>query len=118
MNNNKIIISHCPNFYKINSFSFYEEDYISAKLLELYRKYVFSVNINDEEDINLLEKIDYVLNKYIDDYLFRKQMQKDVLNIRVKASGNFIKSTIEAIINSYEAYEAGYTRNIYFARWI
>ena len=45
-------------------------------------------------------------------------MQKDVLSIRVKAGNNFIKNTVDAIINSYENYEYGYTRNIYFARWI
>ena len=31
---------------------------------------------------------------------------------------NFIKNTVDAIINSYENYEYGYTTNIYFARWI
>lgn len=115
---NKIILSHCPNFYKINSFNFYDEDYISAKLLELYRSFVFSIDIENEEEISLVERIDFVINKYIDDYLFRKQMQKDMLNIRVKSNNNFIKNIIEAIVSSYEAYEAGYTRNIYFARWI
>ena len=118
MQKNKIILSHCPNFYKINDFSFYEDDYISAKLIEIYREFIFSVDIDNSDEINKLEKIDYVLNKYIEDYAFRKQMQKDVLSIRVKAGNNFIKNTVDAIINSYENYEYGYTRNIYFARWI
>lgn len=118
MQKNKIILSHCPNFYKINDFSFYEDDYISAKLIEIYREFIFSVDIDNSDEINKLEKIDYVLNKYIEDYTFRKQMQKDVLSIRVKAGNNFIKNTVDAIINSYENYEYGYTRNIYFARWI
>ena len=40
-------------------------------------------------------------------------------NYVLKAAGNnFIKNTVDAIINSYENYEYGYTRNIYFARWI
>ena len=77
-------------------------------------------NVIIYDDINNYSrvKIDYVLNKYIEDYMFRKQLQKDVMNIRVKTSDNFIKKTIEAILGFYDSYEAGYTRNIYFARWI
>ena len=72
----------------------------------------------NKDEVDSLEKIDYVLNKYIEDYMFRKQLQKDVMNIRVKTSDNFIKKAIEAILGFYDSYEAGYTRNIYFARWI
>lgn len=116
--NNKLILEHCPNFYNINNFIFYDDDYISGKLIGIYRKFIFEVDINNEEEVSSLEKIDYVLNKYIDDYMFRKQLQKDLLSIRVKSGENFIKKTIDAINNFYDSYEAGYTRNIYFARWI
>ena len=54
----------------------------------------YVVDIDNSDEINKLEKIDYVLNKYIEDYTFRKQMQKDVLSIRVKAGNNFIKNTL------------------------
>ncbi len=116
--NNKLILEHCPNFYNINNFSFFEDDTISARLIDIYRRFVFEVDLNNKEEVDSLEKIDYVLNKYIEDYMFRKQLQKDVMNIRVKVSDNFIKKTIEAILGYYDSYEAGYTRNIYFARWI
>ena len=116
--NNKKVLEHCPNFYNINNFTFFDDDYISGRLIEIYRKFIFETDVNNEEDLKTLEKIDYVLNKYIEDYMFRKQLQKDVMNIRVKTSDNFIKKAIEAILGFYDSYEAGYTRNIYFARWI
>ena len=56
MQKNKIILSHCPNFYKINDFSFYEDDYISAKLIEIYREFIFSVDIDNSDEINKLEQ--------------------------------------------------------------
>ena len=92
--NNKLILEHCPNFYNINNFTFYDDDYTSGKLINIYRKFIFEVDINNEEEVSSLEKIDYVLNKYIEDYMFRKQLQKDVLSIRVKSGENFIKKTI------------------------
>ena len=80
--NNKKVLEHCPNFYNINNFTFFDDDYISGRLIEIYRKFIFETDVNNEEDLKTLEKIDYVLNKYIEDYMFRKQLQKDVLNIR------------------------------------
>ena len=116
--NNKKVLEHCPNFYNINNFTFFDDDYIIGRLIEIYRKFIFETDVNNEEDLKTLEKIDYVLNKYIEDYMFRKQLQKDVLNIRVKSGENLVRKTIEAINRFYDSYEAGYTRNIYFSRWI
>ena len=116
--NNKKVLEHCPNFYNINNFTFFDDDYISGRLIEIYCKFIFETDVNNEDDLKTLEKIDYVLNKYIEDYMFRKQLQKDVLNIRVKSGENLVRKTIEAINGFYDSYEAGYTRNIYFARWI
>ena len=119
MKKNKVILKHCPNFYKIINFELTDDDNISLKLIEIYKNYIFNIDINNEEELTMASKIDYVINKYIEDYFFRKDMKNRLLNIKVrKDSNNFIKTIVEGIIDAFENYETGYTRNIYFARWI
>ena len=65
-----------------------------------------------------MTKLDFALNKYLEDYYFRKEMRRGLMEIRVKKDQDIIKSIVSSIINLSENYEMGYTRNIYFARWI
>ena len=81
MKKNKIILKHCPNFYKIINFEFLEEDSISAKLIGIYENFIFDVDVESQSDIKTVEKLDFVINKYIDDYSFRKEMQRSLLII-------------------------------------
>jgi len=119
MNKNKQVLKHCPNFYKIINFEYDEEDSITLKLIEIYRSFIFDVNVEDANEASLIEKFDFVLNKYIDDYFFRRDMKNRLLDIRVKKNSNdFMRNIVESIINAFDNYEMGYTRNIYFARWI
>jgi hypothetical protein len=118
MKKNKVILSHCPNFYKIINFEYLEDDKISQKLIEIYKSFIFNIDIDNEEELKNIEKIDFVLNKYIDDYYFRKEMQRSIMALRIRKSDNFLKSVIDGILNAFDSYEIGYTRNIYFARWI
>ena len=119
MDKNKAILKHCPNFYKIINFEYLEDDELSERLIKVYHDYVFKVDIRDKVQVNRLETLDSVLNKYIDDYFFRRDMKNRLLDIRVKKNSNdFMRNIVESIINAFDNYEMGYTRNIYFARWI
>lgn len=119
MKKNKLILKHCPNFYKIINFDFAEDDGITLKLIEVYKDYIFNIDINNNEDIESIEKFDFVLNKYLEDYFFRKDMKGRLLNIKIKKnSKDFVKEIVNGIILAFDSYEMGYTRNIYFARWI
>mgnify|MGYP003308419335 CR=1 FL=1 len=40
MKKNKIILKHCPNFYKIINFEFADDDRITSKLIEIYKDYI------------------------------------------------------------------------------
>jgi len=118
MKKNKIILKHCPNFYKINTFEFDEEDYITLKILSIYEDYIFNIDIENNIELKKIEDLDYVLSKYIDDYTFRKDVQQNLLSIKVKRGVNVVETIINAILKVFEKYEEGYTRNIYFARWV
>ena len=96
MDRNKQILAFCPNFYKILSFTPYEDDKISEKLIKLYQKYIFKIDINNPEDVESVKQLDHVVSKYIDDYLFR----------------------IKSILRIFDNYEEYTTRVIYISRWI
>lgn len=118
MNKNKVILKHCPNFYKIINFEFDENDKISEKLISVYKDFIFTINPDNLGYLKIIEKIDYILNKYIDDYYFRKEIKRDLLDLRVKSTDNLDHSIMQKIISIFDDYENSYTRNIYFARWI
>ena len=84
MNKNKDILKHCPNFYKIISFEYYDNDYISEKIITLYQDYIFNVNIYNDNDIKTIANLDKVLAKYIDDYYFRIELQNGLKQIKIK----------------------------------
>lgn len=119
MYTNKQIIRLCPNFYKIIEFSPYEDDIVSQKLVKLYQQYIFRIDINNPEDVESVINLDKVISKYIDDYLFRREMQKQILQIRVKKDAkDILKEIIRSIIKIFDNYEEYTTRVIYISKWI
>ena len=105
--NSKEFLKYCPNY-----------DIISEKLVSIYKNYIFSINLNNEEEVNRLEKLDRVLSNYIDDYLFRGTLQKEILEVKVKKDGNVLKNLVDVIIKIFSNYEEYTTRKIYISRWI
>ena len=118
MDNSKQIINHCPNFYKIVNFDYFEDDNFTACLIKIYREFIFSVNPLDTESIKKVEQIDMVLAKYIDDYIFRKTMKYELSQIKITDKSDLLQKLINSILGIFDKYEEGKTRNIYIARWI
>lgn len=118
MKNNKLILKHCPNFYNIINYEYYAEDTLSAKLIEVYQDYVFKVDINNKVELSNLEELDNILGKYINDYSFRNELKSEMTRIRVRKDEDILNAIVNWIIKVNDNYEVGYTRNIYFSRWI
>ena len=118
MKKNKVIINNCPNFYKIKNFDIEESDYVTDKLISVYEDYIFNIDIKNKESLDKVRELDLILGKYVDDYSFRKEIKQGVLNIKVVRGTNLMESIVDALISLFQKYEEGYTRNIYFARWI
>lgn len=118
MDNGKLIINHCPNFYKIVNFDYFEDDNFTACLIKIYREYIFSVNPLDTENLNKAIQLDNVLAKYIDDYIFRKTMKYELARVKIVDRENLLQKLINSILGIFDKYEEGKTRNIYIARWI
>ena len=69
MSDNKKVLAYCPNFYKIIDFKPITNDEITDKLIRMYKEYIFKVDINNEDNISEIKRLDEALSKYIDDEL-------------------------------------------------
>jgi hypothetical protein len=119
LDKNKIILNYCPNFYRIVNFDYFEDDSVTEKLIHIYEDYIFKIDISNHDDIDTVKTIDYVLGKYIDDYLFRRQMQKEIYNVKIRKScTDVLKAVVESIIAIFDRYQEETTRKIYISRWI
>lgn len=119
MNNNRLILKYCKNFHKIVNFDFYDDDFITQRLINIYEDFIFKVNPNNQSELKKAVELDFVINKYIDDYLFRKNMKVQLLEVKVKKScDNILKAIVDNIIHIFVKYQEETTRKIYISKWI
>jgi len=118
MNSNKEVLKYCTNYYNIVNFDFQENDLISEKLVNIYKSFVFSIDLQNSDEIEKLQELDRVLSNYIHDYLFRSTLQKEIVTVKVKKDTNIISSLVDVIIKIFSNYEEYTTRKIYISKWI
>lgn len=119
MQKNKKILSLCPNFDKIVNADFASDDGISLRLVKIYKDFIFKIDIDDEEEVEKVINIDFIMGKYVDDYLFRKNLQVEITHVKVKKTvTDIIMAIVDSIIEIFYKYELDKTRKIYISRWI
>lgn len=118
MSQPKEVLKYCPYYYDIINFDFQEEDIISDKLITIYKRYIFNADITNPEELSDVKELDHIIHLYIEDYDFRKQMQQEIVKIKVKRDTNILKSIIDSIIKIFTRYEEYTTRKIYISKWI
>ena len=119
MNKNKEILKHCPNFYKIMNFDYFENDTISEKLISIYENFIFTVDPDDTSSLKKVNDLDKALAKYIDDYSFRKEMKNELTQIKIrKDEENMLEAIVLHIIKIFDRNQEGLTKTIYISRWI
>ena len=113
MENNKLILNYCKNFDYIMNTDFLEGDTVSSRLVSIYK------NIHNEDDINKAILIDTVMGKYVEDYTFRKKLQEEMHQIKVKkGASDIIRTIVDGLIDIFRRYEVDATRKIYISKWI
>ena len=118
MNSNKEILNYCPNYYNIVNFDFQDGDTISEKLVSIYKNYVFSINVLNNEDLNKVQELDKVLSNYINDYVFRSTLKKEIVTVKVNRDSNLLSNLVDAILKIFTRYEEYTTRQLYISKWI
>ncbi len=113
---NKInkLLSICPNYEKINSYDFFEGDIFSETMINFYLKLIDNINMDDEDEITFLNKLDSSLAKYVDDYRFRKYLKTKLLEVDHNERYYTYKITMKLIENS-NIYKSGVVE---IAKWI
>jgi len=118
MDKNREVLKHCPHFYTIINFEYYSDDIISERLIDIYEKFIFSIDLNNNESVLKVEKLDEVLFRYINDYCFREQVKSDMMTIKVKKGDNVLDTIVNAILSFCDNYEKLRTRKVQMTRWI
>lgn len=118
MDKNREVLKHCPHFYTIINFEYYSDDLISEKLIDIYEKFIFSVDISSANNVIKIEKLDKMLYKYINDYCFREQVKTDMMRIRVQKGENVLDTIVSAILGFFDSYEKTSIRKVQVTRWI
>ncbi len=117
--NNKEVLNYCPNFNRIINFKYNGDDIITDKLITIYRDFIFKADLTNNQDITMVKDIDYVLNRYTEDYLFRKEMKSEILNIKIKKTcSDILRAIVQNILNIFDNYLFNTTRKITIAKWI
>ena len=115
----KTLLSYCPNYEKIVHFDYLSDDLITAKLMKVYKDFIFKTNFTNESDLERLKNFDYVLGRYIDDYAFRKELKKEIVQVKIKkACTDILRAIVESILKIFDNYLESSTRKITIARWI
>lgn len=115
----KEVLNYCPNFNRIVNFEYAQDDMISSKLIQVYRDYIFSANIQNSDEVNTVREFDHVLGKYIDDYAFRRELRCEIVHVKIKKTcTNILRAIVESIIHIFDNYLENSTRKIRIARWI
>lgn len=116
---NKKILSYAPNYYKIINEDFEETDLVTGKLIQVYSKFIFSVDLNDKEMLKEVEKINISMSKYFSNADFKRELRKAIVEMKVSKKVNDVLLYIVKCINiTYDKYLESYTRNLYIPRWI
>ena len=116
--NNKKVISYCQHFYTIINADFYSDDSLSKKLVDIYQDYIFSIDINNKANIEKIKKLDNVMFEYINNSLFKNQIQKDIKKIKVSKNDNILEVIVNAIINLFDRYNKSKKEEVCVTIWI
>ena len=118
-NKNKKIVEICKNYYKIVNTEITEKDKVTSNIIRMYEDYIFGLDIITKREVEKLELIDNIMNKFVTDGRFKKELCDYFTNLKVnKAVTNLVEYVINKMIEFSNEYKDIYTRNIYIPRWI
>lgn len=117
--NNKVILKYCPDYYRIINEEFSELDYMSDKVIEIYQSFIFTVDINEKDQLKLISLLNKAICRYFDDREFKKMLISSLSAFKIpKSTKNVLRAIVDEIVKQYNKYMEGFTRNLYIPKWI
>lgn len=110
------ILDKCPKYDDISNYVYLENDYFSKDLIDLYQDFVFSVDIDNQDELSLLELVNKTMEKYIKDHNFAKALRNRFENPELDKDN--IKEIMEAIVIFTAIYEEESLKHIANTKWI
>ena len=83
---NKIILKYCKDYYRIINEEFGELDYMSAKVIQVYQAFIFSINIKNKNDIKKITVLNDAVARFFDDREFKTFLTNFLENLKVSKS--------------------------------
>lgn len=117
--NVKKILKCCPYYDDIINSEVDYEDEFSFDLIDWYKDLVFSCNVNNEEEVNVVKLIDRSMYMYVNNYKYKIGLKK-IININEIDLNSYksIKKLVRKIINYTNKYENMEILNITSSHWI
>ena len=85
----------------------------------IYQTYIFNIDIRNKDDIKSIVDLNASVARYIDDREFKTLLNKHLSSLKVSRKEENVMAYIsKSIIDEYEKYMEGFTRNLYIPRWI
>lgn len=116
---NKIILKYCKDYYRIINEEFNELDVMTDKIIGIYQKFIFSINVKNKDDIKKAIALNDAIVRYFEDWDFKKILTNFLISLKVsKNEADITKYIAENMINEYKKYMEGFTRSLYIPKWI
>lgn len=115
---NKEVLEFCKHYKDIISMEHTTEDIFTHKLINIYKNYIFSIDLNSLEDIESVKNLDQVIFNYMEDYRLRHMMKKELASAKIKVGNNILRTVVDIILRIFDQYLENTSRNIYISRWI
>lgn len=115
----KRILTYCPYFTAIVNCDFLEEDVLTQKLIQYYQDFVFKIDEENQEEVELIKKLDVAMYKYIEDYRFAKNL-RETLDVETVIAKNFtyLEQLMRYIIEFFQDYQKQQLCKIVHTRWL
>ena len=116
---NKVVLKYCPDYYRIINEEFSELDYMTDKIISIFQTYIFKINIKDKNELKRVNSLNKAIVRYIDDREFKTMLTKSLTSLKVsRKETDVIGVIVKTILETYNKYMEGFTRNLYIPRWI
>lgn len=113
------VLDVCKYYDDIINYDIASFDEISYDLIDWYKDFIFSRDINNSEEILMIELLDKCMYYYINDYKYQKGLKKIISVNDIDLNSNRkIRRLIRTIFNYHKKYEESSILNIYVGKWI
>ncbi|MDO5569182.1 MAG: hypothetical protein Q4G04_03630 [bacterium] len=113
------VLEQCPHYDAIVNYDYIEGDELSLSLIEWYRELVFSVNIDDENQMKVISAIDKSLSIYIKDNNYKRQIHDVISTEEISINdGDLLINLIKKIVNFTTRYQKKEVLEVEVSQWL